>query len=172
MRPTNLLLNDQQRCFITHCFHRRRRAPSVSPLCSTGHHGLEVVSTLPRWYYLDDGDNDFFCHVNHSSRVPCAIVHRPTGSHLVSPLVRQCFLRSTDVVRCFFMMMIKMPLQFYSYGNADFVDGMNQEVFTKSPRVCQRIFVCVIFFVSFKSLVFVFHWNALCQFNCTTHIFI
>ena len=77
-------------------------------------------------------------------------------------MVRQCFLQSTDIVRCFFMMMIKMPLQFYSYGNADFVDGMNQEVFTKSSRVCQRIFVCVIFFVSFKSLVFVFHWNALC----------
>ena len=104
--------------------------------------------------------------------LPGFLVNRPTGFHLVSPLVRQCFLQSTDIVRCFFMMMIKMPLQFYSYGNADFVDGMNQEVFTKSPRVCQRIFVCVIFFVSFKSLVFVFHWNALCQFNCTTHIFI
>ena len=77
--------------------------------------------------------------------LPGFLVHRPTGFHLVSPRVRQCFLQSTDIVRCFFMMMIKMPLQFYSYGNADFVDGMNQEVFTKSPRVCQRIFVCVIF---------------------------
>ena len=149
MRPTfPLLSNDLHRCFITHCLHRRR-APLFRPHCTTDYHGLEVVSTLPRWYYLDDGDNYFFWHVNHSSRVPCAIVHRPTGSHLVSPLVRQCFLQSTDIVRCFFMMMIKMPLQFYSYGNADFVDGMNQEVFTKSPRVCQRIFVCVIFSLEF-----------------------
>ena len=168
MGPTFLLLNDQQPCCITHCF-RRLHAPSVRPHCTTDHHGLEVFSTLPRWYYLDDGDNNFFWHVNHSSRLPCA---SSNFFYLVSPLVRQCFLQSTDIVRCFFMMMIKMPLQFYSYGNADFVDGMNQEVFTKSPRVCQRIFVCVIFFVSFKSLVFVFHWNALCQFNCTTHIFI
>ena len=41
--------------------------------------------------------------------------------------------------------MMKMPLQVNSYGSADFVDDMNQEVFTKSPRVYQRIFVCVIF---------------------------
>ena len=102
MRPTFLLLsNDQHQCFITHCLHRRR-APLVLPHCTTDHHGLEVVSTLPRWYYLDDGDNYFFWHVNHSSRVPCAIVHRPSGLHLVSPLARQCFLQSTDVVRCFF----------------------------------------------------------------------
>ena len=30
------------------------------------------------------------------------LVYRPTGLHLVSPLVRQCFLQSTNVVRCFF----------------------------------------------------------------------
>ena len=48
MRPTFLLLsNDQHRCFITHCLHRRR-APLVRPHCTTDHHGLEVVSTLPR----------------------------------------------------------------------------------------------------------------------------
>ena len=34
--------------------------------------------------------------------LPGFLVNRPTGFHLVSPLVRQCFLQSTDVVRCFF----------------------------------------------------------------------
>ena len=93
--------------------------------------------------------------------LPGSLVHRPTGFHLVSPLVRQCFLQSTDVVRCFFMTMIKMPLQFYSYGSADFVDGMNQEVFTRVQE-CVSVYLFVLFLVSFKSLVFVFHWNALC----------
>ena len=170
MRPTFLLLsNDQHRCFITHCLHRRR-APLVRPHCTTDHHGLEVVSTLPRWYYLDDGDHIFFWNFSLSSRLPCesskwTSSFVSTSQAMFSAINWRCAL-------FFFVMVMKMPLQFYSYGNADFVDGMNQEVFTKSPRVCQRIFVCVIFFVSFKSLVFVFHWNALCHFNCTTHIFI
>ena len=56
------------------------------------------------------------------------------------------------------MTMIKMPLQFYSYA---FVDGMNQEVFT-SVQECVSVYLFVLFLVSFKSLVFVFHWNALC----------
>ena len=90
--------------------------------------------------------------------LPGFLVHRPTGFHLVSPLVRQCFLQSTDVVRCFFMTMIKMPLQFYSYGSADFVDGMNQEVFTRVQE-CVSVYLFVLFLVSFKSLVFVFHWK-------------
>ena len=162
MRPTFLLLsNDQHRCFITHCLHRRR-APLVRPHCTTDHHGLEVVSTLPRWYYLDDGDNNFFWHVNHSSRLPCA---SSNFFYLVSPLVRQCFLQSTDVVRCFFFLviMMKMPLQVNSYVSADFLDDMNQEVFTRVQE-CVSVDLFVLFFlVSFKSLVFVFQcWNALC----------
>ena len=34
--------------------------------------------------------------------LPDFLVNRPSGLHLLSPLVRQCFLQSTDVVRCFF----------------------------------------------------------------------
>ena len=81
----------------------------------------------------------------------------------MSPLVRQCFLQSTNVVRCFFFVMMKMPLQFYSYDSADFVDDMNQDVFTRVQE-CVSVDLFVLFFlVSFKSLVFVFHcWNALC----------
>ena len=31
--------------------------------------------------------------------LPDFLVNRPSGLHLVSPLVRQCFLQSTNVVR-------------------------------------------------------------------------
>ena len=34
--------------------------------------------------------------------LPDFLVNRPSGLHLLSPLVRQCFLQSTDVVRFFF----------------------------------------------------------------------
>ena len=34
--------------------------------------------------------------------LPDFLVNRPSGLHLLSPLIRQCFLQSTDVVRCFF----------------------------------------------------------------------
>ena len=85
--------------------------------------------------------------------LPGFLVHRPTGFHLVSPLVRQCFPQSNDIMRCFFMRMIKMPLQFYSYGSADFVDGMNQEVFTRVQE-CVSVYLFVLFFLgSFKSLL-------------------
>ena len=161
MGPTFLLLNDQQPCCITHCF-RRRHAPSVRPHCTTDHHGLEVFSTLPRWYYLDDGDNNFFWHVNHSSRLPCA---SSNFFYLVSPLVRQCFLQSTDIVRCCF------------FREDDDEDAFailhlwqcwlrrwyESRSFYQSPRVCQWIYLLVLFLlVSFKSLVFAFDWNALC----------
>ena len=80
-------------------------------------------------------------------------VYRPTGLHLVSPLVRQCFLQSTNVVRCFFFVMMKMPLQFYSYDSADFVDDMNQDVFTRVQE-CVSVYLFVLFFLgSFKSLL-------------------
>ena len=58
--------------------------------------------------------------------------------------------------------MMKMPLQVNIYGSADFLDDMNQEVFTRVQE-CVSVDLFVLFFlVSFKSLVFVFHWNALC----------
>ena len=147
--------------YFSTCFIISTGASPVRPHCTTDHHGLVwVISTLPKWYYIDDGDNNFFWHVNHSSRLPCE------SSNWISSCVSTSQAMFSAINwRCalfFFVMVMKMPLQFYSYGNADFVDGMNQEVFTKSPRVCQRIFVCVIFFVSFKSLVFVFLWTALC----------
>ena len=96
--------------------------------------------------------------------LPDFLVNRPSGLHLLSPLVRQCFLQSTDVVRFFFLViMMKMPLQVNSYGSADFLDDMNQEVFTRVQE-CVSVDLFVLFFlVKFKSLVFVFHcWNALC----------
>ena len=72
-------------------------------------------------------------------------MNRPTGFHLVSPLVRQCFLQSTDVVRCFLVIMMKMPLQVNSYGSADFLDDMNQEVFTRVQE-CVSVDLFVLFF--------------------------
>ena len=97
--------------------------------------------------------------------LPDFLVNHPSGLHLLSPLVRQCFLQSTDVVRCFFFLviMMKVPLQVNSYGSADFLDDMNQEVFTRVQE-CVSVDLFVLFFlVKFKSLVFVFHcWNALC----------
>ena len=162
MRPTFLLLsNDQHRCFITHCLHRRR-APLVRPHCTTDHHGLEVVSTLPRWYYLDDGDHIFFWNFSLSSRLPCES-SKWTSSFVSTSQAMFSAINWRCALFFFLVMVMKMPLQFYSYGSADFVDDMNQEVFTRVQE-CVSVDLFVLFFlVSFKSLVFVFHcWNALC----------
>ena len=46
--------------------------------------------------------------------------------------------------------MMKMPLQVNSYGSADFLDDMNQEVFTRVQE-CVSVDLFVLFFlVSFK----------------------
>ena len=50
--------------------------------------------------------------------------------------------------RCalFFFAMMKTPLQFYSYDSADFVDDMNQDVFTGVQEcVSVYLYICVIF---------------------------
>ena len=58
--------------YFSTCFIISTGASPVRPHCTTDHHGLVwVISTLPKWYYIDDGDNNFFWHVNHSSRLPC-----------------------------------------------------------------------------------------------------
>ena len=162
MRPTFLLLsNDQHRCFITHCLHRRR-APLVRPHCTTDHHGLEVVSTLPRWYYLDDGDHIFFWHFSLSSRLPCES-SKWTSSFVSTSQAMFSAINCCCALFFFLVIMMKMPLHVNSYGSADFLDDMNQEVFTRVQE-CVSVDLFVLFFlVSFKSLVFVFHcWNALC----------
>ena len=58
--------------YFSTCFIISTGASPVRPHCTTDHHGLVwVISTLPKWYYIDDGDNNFFWYVNHSSRLPC-----------------------------------------------------------------------------------------------------
>ena len=133
MRPTFLLLsNDQHRCFITHCLHRRR-APLVRPHCTTDHHGLEVVSTLPRWYYLDDGDHIFFWHFSLSSRLPCESSNWTssfvsTSQAMFSAIYWRCALFFSWLWwRCLCNFTIMAVLTSWS--------------FYQSPRVCQFIIV-------------------------------
>ena len=46
--------------------------------------------------------------------------------------------------------MMKMPLQVNSYGSADFVDDMNQEVFTRVQE-CVSVYICLCHFFSWVS---------------------
>ena len=152
MRPTfPLLSNDLHRCFITHCLHRRR-APLFRPHCTTDYHGLEVVSTLPRWYYLDDGDHIFFWNFSLSSRLPCES-SKWTSSFVSTSQAMFSAINWRCALFFFLVIMMKMPLQVNSYGSADFLDDMNQEVFTRVQE-CVSVYLFVLFFLgSFKSLL-------------------
>ena len=72
------------------------------------------------------------------------LVYRPTGLHLVSPLVRQCFLQSTNVVRCFFRD-DEDAFAILQLWQCWFRRWYESRCFYQSPRVCQCIFVCAIF---------------------------
>ena len=67
---------------------------------------LEVVTRLPRWCYLDDGDNCLLIYFGMSIIPPGFLVHRPTGFHLMSSQVRKCCLKSTDIMA----LMLKMQI--------------------------------------------------------------
>ena len=136
--------------YVFHYFHRRH-APPVRPHCTTDHHGLEVVSTLPKWYDIDDGDNNFFWHVNHSSRLPCA------SSNWISSCVstsQAMFFAINWCCALFFHDDDKDAFAILQLWQRWLRRWYESKSFYHSPRVCQCIFVHMrYFFVSFESLL-------------------
>ena len=124
---------------VFHYFHRRH-APPVRPHCTTDHHRLEVVTTLPKWYNIDDGDNNFFWHVNHSSRLPCASSNWipscvSTRQAMFFAIYWRCALFFSWLWwRCLCNFTIRAVLTSWS--------------FYQSPRVYQFIFVHMCYFLN------------------------